>query len=37
MDIAIAEDRSVIKKEEKILIYKDLTEETERMWNVKKM
>ena len=36
MDIAISENRKVTKKEaEKILIYKDLTKEIERMWNVK--
>jgi hypothetical protein len=34
--VAIAGDRNVIKKEaEKILKYKDLTIEIERMWNVK--
>jgi hypothetical protein len=33
---AISGDRNVIKKEaEKILKYKDLTIETQRMWNVK--
>ena len=33
---AISEDRNVIKKEaEKILIYKDLTIEIQRIWNVK--
>jgi len=38
MDIAISENRKVIKKEaEKILIYKDLTKEIERMWSVKKV
>jgi hypothetical protein len=32
----ISEDRNVIKKEaEKILKYKDLTKEIQRMWNVK--
>ena len=36
MDVAISRDRNVIKKEaEKILKYKDLTIETERMWKVK--
>jgi len=36
IDVAISGDRSVIKKEaEKILKYKDLTIETQRMWNVK--
>ena len=35
-DIAISVDRSVVKKEaEKILKYKDLTIEIQRMWNVK--
>jgi len=35
-DVAIWGDRNVIKKEaEKILRYKDLTIEIERMWNVK--
>jgi len=35
-DDAISEDRNVIKKEaEKILKYKDLTIEIQRMWNVK--
>jgi len=35
-DIAISGDRNVIKKEtEKILKYKDLTTEIQRMWNVK--
>ena len=35
MDVAISGDRNVIKKEaEKILKYKDLTIEIERMWNV---
>jgi hypothetical protein len=35
-DIAIPGDRNVIKKEaEKILKYKDLTIEIQRMWNVK--
>ena len=34
--VAISRDRNVIKKEvEKILKYKDLTIEIERMWNVK--
>ena len=36
IDIAISGDRNVIKKEaEKILKYKDLTTEIQRMWNVK--
>jgi len=36
IDVAISGDRNVIKKEaEKILTYKDLTVEIERMWNVK--
>jgi hypothetical protein len=36
IDIAIPRDRNVIKKEaEKILKYKDLTTEIQRMWNVK--
>ena len=36
IDIAISGDRNVIKKEaEKILKYKDLTIEIQRMWNVK--
>jgi hypothetical protein len=36
IDVAIPGDRNVIKKEaEKILKYKDLTIEIERMWNVK--
>ena len=36
MDVAISGDRNVIKKEaEKILKYKDLTIEIQRMWNVK--
>ena len=35
-DVAISGDRNVIKKEaEKILKYKDLTIEIQRMWNVK--
>jgi len=35
-DVAISEDRNVIKKEaEKILKYKDLTIEIQLMWNVK--
>ena len=35
-DVAISGDRNLIKKEvEKILKYKDLTIEIERMWNVK--
>ena len=36
IDVAISGDRNVIKKEgEKILQYKDLTIEIQRMWNVK--
>ena len=36
IDLAISGDRYVIKKEaEKILKYKDLTIEIQRMWNVK--
>ena len=36
IDVAITGDRTVIKKEaEKILKYKDLTTEIQRMWNVK--
>ena len=36
MDVAISGDRNVIKKEaKKILKYKDLTIEIQRMWNVK--
>jgi len=36
IDVAISGDRNVIKKgAEKILKYKDLTTETQRMWNVK--
>ena len=36
IDGAISGDRNVIKKEaEKILKYKDLTTEIQRMWNVK--
>ena len=36
IDVAISEDRNMIKKEaEKILRYKDLTVEIQRMWNVK--
>jgi hypothetical protein len=36
IDIAISGDRNVMKKEaEKVLKYKDLTLEIERMWNVK--
>jgi hypothetical protein len=35
IDVAISEDRNVIKKEaEKILKYRDLTIEIQRMWNV---
>jgi len=36
IDVAILQDRNVIKKEaEKILKYKDFTIEIQRMWNVK--
>jgi len=36
IDVAISGDRNVIKKEaKKILKYKDLTIETQRMWNAK--
>jgi hypothetical protein len=36
IDVTISGDRNVIKKEaEKILKYKDLTTEIQRMWNVK--
>jgi len=36
IDVAIPGDRNLIKKEaEKILKYKDLTIEIQRMWNVK--
>jgi hypothetical protein len=36
IDVAISGNRNVIKKEaEKILKYKDLTIEIQRMWNVK--
>ena len=36
IDVAISGHRNVIKKEaEKILKYKDLTTEIQRMWNVK--
>jgi hypothetical protein len=36
IDVAISGDRNVIKKEaERILKYKDLTIEIQRMWNVK--
>ena len=36
IDVAISGDRNVIQKEaEKILKYKDLTREIQRMWNVK--
>ena len=35
-DVAISEDRNVIKEEaEKVLKYKDLTTEIQSMWNVK--
>jgi len=38
IDVAISEDRNVIKKEaNKILKYKDLTVDIQRMWNVKTM
>jgi hypothetical protein len=33
--VAISGDRNVIKEAEKILKYKDLTIEIQRMWNVK--
>jgi hypothetical protein len=36
IDVAISGDRNVIKKEaKKILKYKDLTTEIQRMWSVK--
>jgi hypothetical protein len=36
IDIAISGERNVIKKEaEKILKYKDLTIEIQRLWNIK--
>jgi len=36
IDVAILGDRNVIRKEaEKIVEYKDLTIEIQRMWNVK--
>ena len=36
IDVAMSGDRNVIKKEaEKILKYKDLTIDVQRMWNVK--
>ena len=36
IDVAISEDRNVIKEEaEKTLKYKDLTTEIQRMWNAK--
>ena len=36
VEVAISGDRNVIKKEtEKILKYKNLTKEIQRMWNVK--
>jgi hypothetical protein len=36
IDVAISGDRNVIKKEaERILKYKDLTIEIQRMWNIK--
>ena len=35
IDVAISEDRNLIRKEaEKILKYKDLTIDIQRMWNV---
>ena len=34
LDVAISGDRNVIKKAAKILKYKDLTIEIQRMWNV---
>jgi hypothetical protein len=38
IDVAIPGDRNVIKKEaEKILKYKDITIEIQRMWNVKRV
>ena len=37
IDVAISGDRNVFKKEaEKILKYKNLTREIQRMWNVKR-
>ena len=36
IDVAVSGDKKLIKKEaEKILKYKDLTTEIQRMWNVK--
>jgi len=36
IDVAVSGDRNVIKKEaEKILKYKDLTTEIQRMWSIK--
>jgi hypothetical protein len=35
IDVAIRGDRNVVKKEEKILKYKDVIIEIQRMWNVK--
>jgi hypothetical protein len=35
IDVAISEERNVIKKTVKILKYKDFTIEVQRMWNVK--
>jgi hypothetical protein len=36
IDVAISGDRNVIKKEaKKVLKYRDLTREIQRMWNVK--
>jgi len=36
IDVAISEDRNVIKKEAEIILkYKDLTIEVQRMWDVK--
>jgi len=35
IDVAISGDRNVIKKEAEKILYKDLTIEIQRMWNVK--
>jgi len=35
IDVAISEDRNVIKKEAEKIKYKELTTEIQRMWNVK--
>jgi hypothetical protein len=36
LDLAVSGDRNVMKKEgEKILQHKDLTTETQNMWNIK--